>query len=418
MNHRLRLALAVVAPVSLAGLLTWAFGRPAIPDLDTVAGLATRGHFVAAESALAELLEANPDLAAAHLLAAQLRLDRPEPPTRAGERPDPTPAHAALAHLARISPDHSPRDAQVALYRGKARYRLAQLDAAEAEWLLALELDPTVPEAGWCLLEMYYLEGRAAEGRSLALRLHAVEPDPRDRVQVLLELLRVEAQPIAPESAVQWFEAASRQAPGDLQVDLALGLALARSGKSDRGIDLLARRAREHPDRADAWVAWLTGLDDASEVERLEGAYAELPPALAKLPRFIRFEARLAQERGDLPGAIDAYRRALVAAPTDQTVGYRLARVLRLAGDIAGAERIEADRRVLLDAGRQVRPLYEEANAIPNLGAVPRPGLYRRIADLREAMGFAAEARAWNRLILRDWPADPPSLAAIERLGP
>ena len=79
--------------------------------------------------------------------------------------------------------------ALVELYRGKAEYRLARMDDAEASWNKALRLNPTVPEAGWCLLELYYLQGRPDDARRLALRLHEVEPDPRDRVQFLLELL-------------------------------------------------------------------------------------------------------------------------------------------------------------------------------------------------------------------------------------
>lgn len=419
MTRRRRLALLLPALMFLAVVLAWAFEATSrgLPSLEPIAQLASAGNFAGAQAILDKVLADHPAFADAHLLAAQLQLDRPEKPTGGGERPDPAPARAALAHLARIQPADPRRDALVALYRGKALYRLAELDKAEAQWLTALRLEPTVPEAGWCLLEMYYLEGRAAEARALALRLHATEPDPRDRVQFLLELLREDAQSIAPESAVQWFEAAARQAPGDLHVGLALGLAEARTGQSAVGLDRLARLAREHPADADAWDAWLTGLDDAGEVAQLEEAVAELPPPLARSPRFVRHHARLAQERGDWREAVAGYRRALEATPADQAVAYRLARALRQAGDVAGAEPIEANRLVVQEASRAVRPLYEEANAIPDFGTVPRPEIYRRIADLREKLGLAAEARAWNQLILSARPDDPPSRAALARLG-
>ena len=420
MSIRRRIALVLPAALAVAGLIVWAVGsldRPS-PALGPVARLASAGNFAAAEAALAPILEAYPDHGGAHLLAAQLQLDRPEPPTEAGERPDPAPARSALEHLAQVDPGDTHRDALVSLYRGKADYRLAQLDKARSAWLDALRLDPSVPEAGWCLLEMYYLEGRTAEARALALQLHEAEPDPRDRVQFLVELLRQDAQPIAPESAAQWFEPAAQQAPDDLHVALALGLALARTGHSERGLDLLARIAHDHPTEADAWDAWFTGLDDAGEIERLEEAYHALPPLLAGSPRFARHEARLAVERGDFKHAVATYHRALELSPGDQAIEYRLARALRLAGDVAGAEAIERDRQAYLAAAGEVRPLYDEANAIPDLGTVPRPDLYRRIADLRERLGHPAEARAWNRLILRDQPDDPASRAAIARLGP
>ncbi len=414
-----RLALGLAGVMASAVVLAWAVGLGGRPDptLEPITRLASSGDFDAAEAALGDLLRAYPHFDDAHLLEAQLRLDRPEPPTGPGQRPDSGPATTALEHLAQVGPGNPNRDALVCLYRGKADYRLARLDKAEASWLDALRINPTVPEAGWCLLEMYYLEGRTEQARALALKLHEAEPDPRDRVQFLLELLRQDAQVLAPDSVVQWFEPAARQAPDDFHVGLALGLALARTGHSDRGLDLLGRLAHEHPDRADAWNAWLVGLDDAGEVERLEDALRELPEAMAQSPRFARHQARVAQERSDFRGAIEAYRRALSASPHDQVVEYRLARTLRAAGDLAEAERIERDRRDFLEANKEVRPLYEEANAVPNLGVIPRLDIYRKAADLRERMGFPQEARAWNRLILRHQPGDPPSVAAIARLG-
>ena len=54
--------------------------------------------------------------------------------------------------------------------------------------------------------------------------------------------------------------------------------------------------------------------------------------------------------------------------------------------------------------------------AIKTLGMKPYPKLYQRLADLREKMGRPDEARAWHRLVLRDFPDDALSLAALERL--
>ena len=54
--------------------------------------------------------------------------------------------------------------------------------------------------------------------------------------------------------------------------------------------------------------------------------------------------------------------------------------------------------------------------AIKTLGLKPYPRLYQRLADLREKMGRLDEARAWHRLVVRDFPDDALSLAALERL--
>ena len=73
----------------------------------------------------------------------------------------------------------------VLLNEGKAYSALGRNDRAEAAWKDALRLDPRVPEAGWALLGLYYIQGRRAEAHRLGLELHAIEPDPRDRVQLL-----------------------------------------------------------------------------------------------------------------------------------------------------------------------------------------------------------------------------------------
>jgi len=52
---------------------------------------------------------------------------------------------------------------------------------------------------------------------------------------------------------------------------------------------------------------------------------------------------------------------------------------------------------------------------VKTLGLEPHPQLYQRLADLREIMGRYDEARAWHRLVLRDYPDNALSLAALGR---
>jgi tetratricopeptide (TPR) repeat protein len=305
----------------------------------------------------------------------------------------------------------------IPLWRGKALFRLGRLDQAEAAWLEALRLDPSSPDAGWGLLEIYYLETRNDDARRLALRLYDVEPDPHDRVQLLLELVRQDAQPPAPGSLVQWFEPVVRRNPAELGPAVALGLALVRNGDLDRGLDLLRRAVEDHPTNPMAWEGWLTGLDDAGEIDELGQALDRLPPALAAQPRFARFRGRFAQERQDWTAAAREFRRALRAEPLDPKLRYRLSRALRQIGATAEAEPLDRSYQAYQAALSQVRPLYQEANAIKTLGVEPRPDLYRRLADLRERMSLRDEARAWYLLALNDQPNDPVSRAALERLA-
>jgi len=326
-----------------------------------------------------------------------------------------------LAHLHRIRPDDLKLTALVKLNQGKAEYYLSRFDEAEASWNEALRLDPKIPEAGWSLLDLYYLQGRAEAARRLALRLFEVEPDPRDRVQLLLELVRQDAQPPAPASVVQWFEPVVRQNPHGLHANLALGLALVRAGNADRGLRILEAMVQHHPDDPDAWDAWLTGLDDASQVDSqaislLAQAVERLPRALAASPRFAKFQGRVAQERGDGNEAVRAYRCAEVAAPRDHQLAYRLIRALRQVGETHEAERREHAYHTCLTAGQEVRNLYIRANAVKTLGVQPHPDLYQQLADLRERMGLPEEARAWHRLVLRADPHNTRSQIALQRL--
>jgi hypothetical protein len=89
---------------------------------------------------------------------------------------------------------------------------------------------------------------------------------------------------------------------------------------------------------------------------------------------------------------------------------------LRAAGETAELDRVDRLLAAYQDAFEQMRPAYDEAFAIKTLGLEPRPELYHRLAALREQMGRFDEARAWHRLVLRDVPDDPLSLAALARL--
>src|SRR5437660_1620337 len=82
--------------------------------------------------------------------------------------------------------------------------------------------------AVWALLCLYYSQGRRGDARRLGLQLHAVEPDPRDRVQLLVELLRQDALTPVYETLIPALEPAVRARPKDLHTAIALSLALVR----------------------------------------------------------------------------------------------------------------------------------------------------------------------------------------------
>jgi tetratricopeptide (TPR) repeat protein len=415
----LRSALIVLVPVVFVAGLVW-FVRPAFrsrPSLDEAVSLAEAGAFDQAEAKLRARLAATPDESAAHLLLAQVLLRRPDPPPTPVDRPSPGPGRAALEHLDRVRPENPRMAVLLETNRGNALYRLMRLEEAEAAWLRALQLNSAAPEVGWSLLDLWYLQGREDEARRLALHLFEVEPDPRDRVQLLLELVRQDARPPAPGSLVKWFAPVVRDHPDDLRSTLAMGLALVRDSRIEPGLDLLRDGARRHPGRPEAWDGLLTALDESGQLDGMREVLDSLPPTFAAEPRLAKHRARVAQEDRAWEEAVRQYRLARRAEPFNRTVEYRLSRALRHAGDHEEANQIEQRVRVRDRAMLELRTLYDEAGETTGPGPRPRPDLYRRLADVREQMQRLDEARAWHRLVLQVDPQNPESRAALDRLG-
>ena len=354
---------------------------------------------------MARYLQALPRDYRAHLAMAQFAMDRPDAQPQ-----------LALDHLGGILTSTRQEAAVVRFSVGKAHYQQQRYDLAETCWKEALELDPTVPEAGWALIDLLDFEARAEEAHRLGMRLHEEEPDPRDRVRLLLEMSRIDIDRVAPGSQVQVFEPVWRQNPTYLPLALAVGLALVHNSQSAQGIEVLHDALKRHPDSADAWDGWLTGLDEGYQPDLLMREFAHLPQSLAADPRFAKHEGNAAQAARDWPRAVKAYRRAYAFEPFNGVVLYRLRMALQAEGETAELQRIDQLLAVYRNAFMRMRPVYAEAFAIKTLGLEPRAELYHRLAGLREQMGRFDEARAWHRLALRDVPKDALSLAALARL--
>jgi tetratricopeptide (TPR) repeat protein len=397
--------LAVLAVLVGAGALVAWRGFRAPPDLGAICALAREGQFDRAQALMRRYLHAFPGDNRAHLLMAQFAMDRPDAQPQ-----------LALDHLGRIRA-RTPKEAAVVRFSvGKAHYQQKRYDLAETCWKESLELDPAVPEAGWALIDLLDFEVRTEEAHRLGMRLFEVEPDRRDRARLLLEMSRLEIDKVAPGSVVQVFEPVCRQHPEYLPLALAVGLALVHNSQSAAGIEVLRDALERHPDSAEAWDAWLTGLDEGYQPDLLRLEFARLPGNMAGHPRFAKHEGTVAHAAGDWPKAVKAYRRAYALEPFNSVVLYRLRMALRDAGETAELRRADQLLAVYQSAVKQLRGVYDEAFAIKSLGLEPRTELYHRLAELREQMGRFDEARAWHRLVLGDVPDDALSLAALARL--
>ena len=399
------LLLTIVALVAGTGALVARRGFQPPRDLEPICALAREGDFTRAQKLLLPYLQAYPDDDRARLLMAQLAMDRPDP--------DP---QLALQHLRLIRSSTPEERAVVQFSVGKAYYQQKRYDLAETCWNEAIDLDPAVPEAGWALLDLLDFERRTEEAHRLGMKLFEVEPNPQDRVRLLLELTRLDLDTVAPGSTVQVFEAVWRRNPGYLPLALAVGLALVHDSQASEGIEVLRDALSRHPDSPDAWDGWLTGLDKASQPELLSQEFGRLPEGLANDPRFAKHEGNAAQVRGDWGRAVIAFRRAAQFEPFNGTVLYRLRMALQAAGKTAEREQADQSLTAQRKALEQLRPIYDQARATKKLGLEPHSELYHRLAELREQMGRVDEARAWHRLVLRETPDDALSLAALARL--
>ena len=375
------------------------------PDLNEVGKLAKDGRFDLAANLVGDYLSESPDNARARLIAAELALDQPKPLPR-----------VALEHLGRVATPNPGIAAVAKLDEGKAAYMLGLYGRAEICWLRAIRLDPRVPEAAWALLDLYYLEGRGEEARALAVNQYKNEPDPHDRVHLLLELVRQDAEPPQPSSVAERLTTVVRPSFRETKAAIALGLALVHDSRPDQGLKTLQRIVERHPNDPVAWDALLTGLDDSGRAADLPETLKTVPDSLADEPRLLHHRGKAAQEQGDRPRALEFYRRAWKDRPDDFVSAYRLGLLLHATGNPEEANPVDAWTRSAEAARDAILDLFRDANAIKDLGTAPHISMYRQLADNRERLGRKPEARAWLALILEIRPDDAASLTSLGRL--
>ena len=143
---------------------------------------------------------------------------------------------------------------------------------------------PDCTRSRLALVDLLDKESRREEAHRLGMRIHEVEPDPRDRVRILLEMIRVDIETPDPLSQVLLFEPIVKAHPEHLPLCITVGTALVRVNRSDEGLKLLAEAVGRHPEAPEAWDAWLDGLYGASEVDKLAAEFAKLPRRWRRAP--------------------------------------------------------------------------------------------------------------------------------------
>ncbi len=403
--RQVALGLAVVGLLGMGSLWILHARTSRSPGMQGLDRLLAEHRFEEVEERLRETLRRRPDDPQANMLMAQVALARTD------QKPE-----LALQHLDKVKIRGSHAQAIVHLNRGKAYSALSLYVEAERSWFEALRIDPLVPEAGWALLGLYYVQGRRDDAHRLAMRLHDAEPDPHDRAQLLLELLRQDAKPLWLQTLIPILRPAVQNQPEDKYSAIALARAFIASSQPEEGLPLLHDLLDRFPEDPLCWEAFLSGLVEAFRYEELEQALGKLSPKLSADPRLERYRGVVAQSKSQWGEAIRAYSRSLDADPCDKRMLYRLCQSLRASGQLAEAGQVESRRRSVDSAYEGALRLYEEANAVATLGTASHIDLYHRLADFRERMGRPDEAVEWHRLVLKDRPDDPLSRAAVDRL--
>ncbi|QDU36340.1 tetratricopeptide repeat protein [Maioricimonas rarisocia] len=335
--------------------------------------LQARGELVEAEALAAKALDADPELGAAAMLAAECAAGRGE-------------AGQAVTWLERI-PDS---DRELA-FRGRlhAAQLLHQvlmrwLDA-EGAYRAALELAPGNVDASIGLARLLGQCGRRREAIPYVLRL-VQAGDPTDLLMLL-----------ARDNGVIHIEDRLEQAFGKNADDpnILIGLAwhAAEEDNVDRAIALL-RQAMEHPQcPVVAHVMHGQRLLDQQRFDELIEWERTVPDEADRFPETWLVRARMADQAGDRPGAIRCYAEAFQRAPESKPACFGLSRLLSEASEATAAEPFAAWLQELQELeNEQNRVLFAGQHETVD----PLIGLVRRYA----AVGRLWEAYGWCLLAL------------------
>jgi tetratricopeptide (TPR) repeat protein len=274
--------------------------------------------------------------------------------------------------------------------------------AAEAQLNRALALDPTRAEARRKLIDLYALQGRAAD---IAAQARAMAEAGTLEFLYLYAWTLGRREGLAPAERAQWLEGAVANDPEDRTSRLALAECLRGLGRLDQADAALDPLPQADPEARALRARIALDRGDADRAEALVGGDqgGDDHPALA------RFRGQLALTRGDAPAAARHFRLALEADPEDRDAQFGLGQALSLAGDPEAARpysRAASDHDRLGWLVRSARPKTRRND----------PEVLREIGTACLALGRRDQARAWYRLGLSIDPNHAGLKEALARL--
>jgi predicted Zn-dependent protease len=282
--------------------------------------------------------------------------------------------------------------APAGLLKGKAMVGLHYWSAAEAEWLGALQRDPTLAEAIWSLMDLYFVQERWTDARELAQQVFAAQTKGQTRAVLLLELLRQEFERLAPGDALVRLEPVLAREPDNSAVQRAAARCYVKVGRTAEAWPLLERACGAQPDDPENWRALAESLDAAGSIDRLDSVARNVPDSIRAHAWWLRYHAMALKAAAQPRQAAKLLTQAVRRDPYDRKAHYLLAELYRHLGEPEPANHH-------LNESRRLSALREELSDAYLEGLKhrmdPPAELCGRVGRLCRELGRVSEAEFW-----------------------
>lgn len=269
---------------------------------------------------------------------------------------------------------------------------------AVARWKLAIDQDPSVDDAPFRLFETYFLSGRHAEARRLAVELAPKQQSPSYAAAMLLEVVRQEHERPAAPVCLEIFEPVLIREPNNPDALRTVGRSFVELGRVTEGLQLLKSAVEKNPEDVENWIVRMESLADAGRMAQVAELFKTAPAPVQKHPRVLRNLAAALDAGGDAKSAEERLRESLAADPFDRKAHTQLASLLTRSGQAAEAKKHET-RAKELDAVRERQADgFKLARSQNN---DPGPELLRQIGSACRDLGWTDVAEQCDKLATR-----------------
>lgn len=374
--------------IALNAWWLWADFAPT-PELRPLRGLVDARRYDEAEPPLRERLRLSPNDDESRMLLARILAGREQ-------------LVACARELHRV-PFWSPRKAEALFLEGQAYLDAGLARPAEAALRRCVEdeaLHPTPADfhkaATELLIELLVTEERWSDAQDVVWAMYD-RVGPADRPAALVMWFRAEVERIDPKATVDRLRKYAAADPGDVEARRALAKVEQALGRDDEARRLMQACLAARPDDPRVWRDWLKILKASDDTKGMAEAIARLPASAENDPEILEYRGMIREAAGDMPGAEEAYRRAVEGKPFDEDFHYRLALVLgrldrrdEARGHLDRSKALRAAHTRLVDAFIA----YREALAAEN---PPGPRVTERAGELIElcrSLGHRRTAKA------------------------